>query len=111
ISNYDCGTKQGIFLTDIKEGNKTIFSLQTRLLGRVLARDILLPTGKTIARRNDEITAPLATLIPKVIKDTNTKVFVRSPLTCETQKLICQLCYGWSLAQGNLVSIGRLLVL
>ena len=40
ISNYDCGTKKGIFLTDMKEGNKTIYSLQTRLLGRVLARDI-----------------------------------------------------------------------
>jgi DNA-directed RNA polymerase subunit beta' len=28
-------------------------------------------------------------------------------LTCQTKKLVCQLCYGWSLAQGNLVPIGK----
>jgi DNA-directed RNA polymerase subunit beta' len=32
---------------------------------------------------------------------------VRSSLTCQTKKLVCQLCYGWSLAQGNLVPIGE----
>lgn len=116
ISNYDCGTKKGVFLTDIKEGNKTIFSLQTRLLGRVLARDIVkkstsdnsssshnLVQKVLLGRRNQEIDATLAVEIPKYYQ----KVFVRSALTCETQKFICQLCYGWSLAQGNLVSIGE----
>ena len=119
ISNYDCGTKKGIFLTDMKEGNKTIYSLQTRLLGRVLARDIYkkknstndttigLPAEKLVlplAKRNQEITADLSF---ELIKHAGPKIFVRSPLTCETKKLICQLCYGWSLAQGNLVSIGE----
>ncbi|EFJ39015.1 hypothetical protein VOLCADRAFT_72009, partial [Volvox carteri f. nagariensis] len=40
ISHYDCGTQKGIFLTDMKEGNKTIVSAQNRIIGRVLARDI-----------------------------------------------------------------------
>jgi hypothetical protein len=102
ISNFDCGTRRGIFLSDMKEGNKTILSLQSRLVGRVCARDINV-NGEKIAKRNHEISIDLAFLINKSTK----KVFVRSALTCETKKLVCQLCYGWSLAQGNLVSIGE----
>nr|AYQ94639.1 RNA polymerase beta'' subunit [Chlorosarcina stigmatica] len=110
ISHYDCGTKRGIFLTDMKEGNKTLYSLQNRLIGRVLAKDVKKANSTNninhdgaIAYRNQEISGDLAFDISKVCQ----KVFVRSPLTCETKKLVCQLCYGWSLAQGNLVSIGE----
>ena len=102
ISNFDCGTRRGIFLSDMKEGNKTILSLQSRLVGRVCARDIFI-NGEKIAKRNNEISIDLAYKISKEAK----KVFVRSALTCETKKLVCQLCYGWSLAQGNLVAIGE----
>jgi hypothetical protein len=103
ISNFDCGTKRGIFLTDMKEGNKTIYSLQNRLVGRVLARDIYNKQQNKVASRNVEISIDLANSIALISK----KVFVRSALTCQTKKLVCQLCYGWSLAQGNLVSIGE----
>ena len=34
-------------------------------------------------------------------------VLVRSPLTCTYTHEVCQLCYGWSMAQGNLVSLGE----
>jgi len=35
-------------------------------------------------------------------------ISIRSPLTCESAGFsICQLCYGWNLAQGRLVSIGE----
>nr|YP_009184700.1 beta'' subunit of RNA polymerase [Oogamochlamys gigantea]ALO62811.1 beta'' subunit of RNA polymerase [Oogamochlamys gigantea] len=129
ISHYDCGTQRGIFLNDMKEGKKIIYSLQNRLIGRVLAKDIYAfpwnsknsiisveineknnvkskeytqKSDYLVSLRNQEISAELAFNIVKVCN----KVFVRSPLTCETKKLVCQLCYGWSLAQGNLVSIG-----
>ena len=104
ISHYDCGTHKGIFLTDMKEGNKTIVSAQSRIIGRVLARDIYKPNSTIkIASRNQEISTDVAFEIGKV---TN-RIFVRSSLTCNTTKLLCQLCYGWSLAQGNLVSVGE----
>jgi hypothetical protein len=109
ISNFDCGTRRGIFLTNMKEGNKTIHSVSQRIVGRILARDLLKdsdsPNPIKIASRNDEVTLDLAFEIGKYFS----KVFVRSALTCETPsgKQICQLCYGWSLAQGNLVSIGE----
>lgn len=119
ISKFDCGTRRGIFLIDMKEGNKTIHSLTQRAVGRILARDLYLSSAEDtntsisennsmekkipFASRNEEITADLAFSIGKKFE----KIFVRSALTCETSKLICQLCYGWSLAQGNLVSIGE----
>jgi hypothetical protein len=118
ISNFDCGTKRGIFLNDMKEGNKTIYSLQNRLIGRVLARDIfmsakqknllksenlILNKSLKVASRNIEISSDLSISLASICK----KVFVRSALTCQTKNLVCQLCYGWSLAQGNLVGIGE----
>jgi len=102
VSNFDCGTKRGLVVREMKEGLKTIYSLDNRLLGRVLAMDIKI--GNTIlASRNTEISAPLAQVIAKNQK----KVFIRSPLTCETRKSVCQLCYGWTLGQGALVAIGE----
>nr|YP_009728199.1 beta' subunit of RNA polymerase [Colemanosphaera angeleri]QIA47173.1 beta' subunit of RNA polymerase [Colemanosphaera angeleri] len=104
ISHYDCGTQKGIFLTDMKEGNKTMVTAQSRMIGRVLARDIYKPNTKIkVFSRNQEISTDVAFEISKI---TN-KIFVRSALTCNTTKLLCQLCYGWSLAQGNLVSVGE----
>nr|BCA78146.1 RNA polymerase beta' subunit [Astrephomene gubernaculifera] len=104
ISHYDCGTQKGVFLTDIKESNKTLVSVQNRIIGRVLARDIYKPnTAIKLFSRNQEISTDLAFEITKI---TN-KIFVRSSLTCNTNKTLCQLCYGWSLAQGNLVSVGE----
>jgi hypothetical protein len=102
ISSIDCGTTRGIFLTNMKEGNKIIYSLQNRLIGRVLARDIYKNDVK-IASKNTEVSSDLAMNISLLTK----KVFVRSALTCQTNKLVCQLCYGWSLANGRLVSIGE----
>nr|YP_009185013.1 beta'' subunit of RNA polymerase [Hafniomonas laevis]ALO63066.1 beta'' subunit of RNA polymerase [Hafniomonas laevis] len=102
ISIYDCGTLEGVALTPMKEGNKLIYSLQSRLIGRVLAENII-KDGKLIAERNQELTHDLASQIANA----KTKVTIRSPLTCASKNLVCQLCYGWSLADGRLVSIGE----
>jgi len=109
VSKFDCGTQRGIFLFDMKDGTKTIYSFQNRLTGRVLAQDIIDLNNYSnknilkIALRNQEIDSKLANLISKITK----RALVRSPLTCETRKLVCQLCYGWSLATSRLVSIGE----
>nr|QQY84797.1 beta' subunit of RNA polymerase [Chaetophora lobata] len=115
VLNFDCGTKKGFYLTEMKKFNKTLYPLRQRLLGRVLAAHLynsnpVFPKKrieteelKIVARRNQEISEPLADKISKI---TN-KVFIRSPLTCDTPRLVCQLCYGWSLSEGYLVSIGE----
>jgi hypothetical protein len=107
VAKFDCETQRGIFLFDMKEGTKTIYSFQNRLLGRVLAQDLYLEESESVAlkigSRNQEIDSDLARAISKITK----KTLVRSPLTCETRKSVCQLCYGWSLATSRLVSIGE----
>jgi len=105
VSEFDCKTKRGIYIFDLKDGPKTIYSFEQRLIGRVLARDIKLPRKKRkiLANRNQEISLELAQSLAKVTK----KAIVRSPLTCQTRNLVCQLCYGWSLATQKLMSIGE----
>nr|YP_009106259.1 beta'' subunit of RNA polymerase [Interfilum terricola]AIT95127.1 beta'' subunit of RNA polymerase [Interfilum terricola] len=102
ICQLDCGTKRGIYLNTMKEGNKILLSLQNRLIGRIVAEDIKI-TKEEIIFKNQDISSALAAKIIKVKKE----VFVRSPLTCEAKNSICQLCYGWSLAHGSLVSLGE----
>lgn len=105
VSEFDCKTKRGIYIFDLKDGPKTIYSFEQRLIGRVLARDIKMPRKrrKILASRNQEISLELAQSLAKVTK----KAIVRSPLTCQTRNLVCQLCYGWSLATQKLMSIGE----
>ena len=105
VSEFDCKTKRGIYIFDLKDGPKTIYSFEQRLIGRVLARDIKMPRKKRkmLAKRNQEISTELAQSLAKVTK----KAIVRSPLTCQTRNLVCQLCYGWSLATQKLMSIGE----
>ena len=57
----------------------------------------------TVAARDTEISPNLAFKIAR-LKD---KVVVRSSLTCACTREVCQLCYGWSLSQGKLVSLGE----
>ena len=107
ISLFDCKTNRGIFVFDMKEGNQTLSSFQSRLVGRVLANDIFVTDKGTksicIGYRNQEISNELATKMAQLAK----KAFVRSPLTCQSSKFVCQLCYGWSLSRNKLVSLGE----
>jgi DNA-directed RNA polymerase subunit beta' len=103
VRETDCGTMNGISITSIRENEKIIFSLEERILGRVLAQDILFQNNY-IARRNQDISASLASQIIKVKKHS---LLVRSPLTCKANRSVCQYCYGWSLAYGNLVDLGE----
>ena len=90
----DCQTKKGIV---IKDNN-----LENRLIGRVLFQDILLNQTK-ILKKNTLISQHLAKQIVSEYK----AIVVRSPLTCQTEKSVCQLCYGLDLSQGKLVSLGE----
>jgi len=105
IREVDCGTTRGIPLRAMKDGDRTLIPLRTRLLGRVLAANVVHPeTGEVIAERNQDISDDLANLIDSSGVE---EVFVRSPLTCEATRSVCQHCYGWSLAHAKLVDIGE----
>lgn len=98
IGWMNCGTTRGISLGNMIVENKIILPLQNRLVGRVLAQDV-----QPIAVKNQQISLELAYKIAKLKES----VLVRSPLTCKHKKFLCQFCYGWSLAYGNLVAMGE----
>lgn len=105
VREVDCGTTRGIPIASMKDEDRILIPLSDRLLGRVAAKDVLDPkTGETLCRRNtafDDLTAE------RIFKRGVEEVMVRSPLTCEATRSVCQLCYGWSLAHGTLVDMGE----
>ena len=80
-------------------------SLFEELLGRVLSKAVYHPVTKAlIAQKDQQISRNLL----KVFNQLNIhKLYIRSPLTCNLYRSICQKCYGWDLANENLVDIGE----
>ena len=114
ITKFDCKTTQGIWLSAITENNQIIYSLEKRLMGRVLAENIYFPyidletkKKKTIQwsyfKKNQQLDLTNAKLLAKCF----TRVLVRSPLRCLKKKRLCQLCYGWTLPHAYLAPIGE----
>ncbi len=105
IETQDCGTHEGIYAEALREGEEVIESLGERILGRVLQEDVIhQDTGEVLAKANTLVDEALA----KKIQDSGVeRVFIRSTLTCDSRRGICQLCYGRNLATGRLVDIGE----
>jgi DNA-directed RNA polymerase subunit beta' len=105
IRELDCGTQRGVPVRSMTDGERVLIPLKDRLLGRVAAVDIVHPeTGEVIVARNEAISNDIAKLIGKAKIE---EVVVRSPLTCEATRSVCQQCYGWSLAHASLVDLGE----
>ncbi|MEH1864934.1 MAG: DNA-directed RNA polymerase subunit beta'' [Nostoc sp.] len=105
IREFDCGTTRGLAIRPMTEGAKTLIPLGTRLMGRVIGEDVVHPvTKELIAARNSPIPEDLA---KKIEKSGVGEVVVRSPLTCEAARSVCQHCYGWSLAHAKMVDLGE----
>ncbi|MGA1262386.1 MAG: DNA-directed RNA polymerase subunit beta' [Prochlorothrix sp.] len=105
VRELDCGTKRGLSVGHVKDGDQIRVNLSDRLFGRVLAEDALHPeTGEVVIPMNEPISAEMTEAL-KVAGIAEVKV--RSPLTCEAARSVCQLCYGWSLAHQHLVDLGE----
>ena len=106
IREKDCLAKHS-FLFSIKDhqdlkSNSMIFN---KLLGRVLAKSICDPkTNELLVHSGTQITPNLIELFQekKIVN-----FYIRSPLTCNLYRAICQKCYGWDLANETLVDIGE----
>ena len=97
IREKDCLTTHS-FLILLDKNNENI-------LGRILNKPILDPkTGNLIAKTNTQITS---SLLEELKQKQVQKLYIRSPLTCNLYRAICQKCYGWDLANENLVDIGE----
>ena len=98
---------RGIEVEAITEGSGVIESLEDRIVGRVLAEDILDSEGNLVASVNDEIDKVLAKKIAAVRMKTTGKVKIRSVLTCKSQFGVCIKCYGSDLANQSPVEVGE----
>jgi len=105
VVEHDCGTENGIEVTAIAEGGEILEQLRDRIVGRVSAEDVYDPIeGTLICPVNVEITETLANQIQEAGIE---RVRIRSALTCETDRGVCQQCYGRMLATGRMVELGE----
>ncbi|MBN1150445.1 DNA-directed RNA polymerase subunit beta' [candidate division WOR-3 bacterium] len=105
ITEEDCGTIKGIEIQALTEGGEIIEPLSDRIEGRFALDDIEDPqTHEIIVREGEVISKELALKIE--YKNIN-KVKIRSVLTCEAERGLCQKCYGKDLSTGKIVSIGE----
>ncbi|GAA6133183.1 DNA-directed RNA polymerase subunit beta' [Halopseudomonas sabulinigri] len=105
ITQPDCGTDNGLLMSPHIEGGDIVEPLGERVLGRVVARDVVKPGS-------DETIVAAGTLIDEqwvefLEKNSVDEVIVRSPITCDTHYGVCATCYGRDLARGHLINIGE----
>ncbi len=104
VTESDCGTTKGIYVEPIVESGEIIEALRDRIVGRVALEDQIDYEGNVIVAVNHEITEELAAAIQTAGIE---RVKIRSVLTCESKRGVCQLCYGRNLATGRLVERGE----
>ena len=105
VREHDCGTHEGITVSDIKDGNQVIEKLQERLEGRYPLEDIIDPkTKEVIVDTNTMITEKIA---EKIVEAGYETVKVRSALGCHSKHGVCAKCYGMGLATRKEVNIGE----
>ncbi len=106
VREEDCGTFNGIDVSDIIENGKEIEPLIERIIGRTALNDIHHPEDAdyVIVSGGEEINEAKA----KIIVDSGIlKVKIRSVLTCDTKSGVCRKCYGRNLSTGRLIELGE----
>ena len=105
VREEDCGSQEGLYVYDIKDGNQLIEKIQERLIGRYLVNDLKNPeTGELIVDNNTMITEEMA---DKIVEAGIDRVEVRTVLACRAKHGVCQKCYGMGLARHQRVEIGE----
>jgi DNA-directed RNA polymerase subunit beta' len=105
ITEEDCGTILGLEMTALKEGEDIIEPLSDRIVGNVALEKVIDPI-------DDEELVQAGELIDEeaadAIEDSGIQmVKIRSVLTCESRRGVCQQCYGRNLATMKTVDIGE----
>ena len=105
VREHDCGTDDGIIVSDIMDGNEVIEPMADRLEGRTIIGDLVSPeTGELIAADGDMITHDKAA---EIVKSGIKEVKIRSVVKCRSKVGICSKCYGMNLATAKPVDIGE----
>jgi len=105
VTMHDCGTHEGIEVTEIVENGTQIESLADRIMGRVLSSDVIDPVSNEILFTEGTLlgVGEVKTIVDSGIKS----VSIRTPITCKAEKGVCAKCYGVNLGEGKLVKPGE----
>ncbi|SDX57323.1 DNA-directed RNA polymerase subunit beta' [Nitrosomonas oligotropha] len=105
VTEEDCGTGNGVVVKALVEGGEIIEALRERILGRVVANDLINPENQEVVFASGALLDEDAVdLIESLGID---EVKVRTPLTCETRYGLCAKCYGRDLGRGTPVNVGE----
>ncbi len=105
ITNDDCGTFEGVKMTPLIEGGDVVEPLRERVLGRVVAEDVIKPgTDEVLVERNTLLDEALVDMLEQNSVD---QMMVRSVITCDNDFGVCANCYGRDLARGHMVAKGE----
>ena len=105
VREDDCGTRKGIWVSKIMDGNEVIEPLRDRLIGRFVIGDVINPeTKEVIIADNNMITDEIADAIVAAGIE---KVLIRTILECKAKHGVCSHCYGADLASSKPVNVGE----
>ncbi len=116
IFEEDCGDKKG---TEVirKDAEDTGQSFSFKLVGRIVLENIKDPQVAMGGEKNQSFSKKVLIVKANEIIDWNAaaqineakidKVLVRSPLSCQSLRGVCQKCYGWDLGRNHLVKMGE----
>jgi DNA-directed RNA polymerase subunit beta' len=105
VREEDCGSTRGIWVRNIRpDDEKARYYLETRIDGRVLAREVTLADGSELPAGTK-----VGIELMEALRDDPTvnEIMVRSVLTCESKLGICGACYGRSLAADQAIELGE----
>jgi DNA-directed RNA polymerase subunit beta' len=100
IKKPNCNTYNCQLVLLLKRSKKYYFKTLDQLLGRVLARSLVIKEISLFV--GQDICLYLARKLMLL-----RKVYIRSPFTCKLNEGVCQLCYGWNLSYGRIVELGE----
>ena len=123
IREDDCGTREGITVSEISENGQVIETFADRLHGRYLTDPVVdAETGEVLIDAATMMTSKHAAVLENHKWTQNTvegvysydpegeeppKVKIRSVLDCRARSGVCAKCYGMNMATGELVGAGE----
>ena len=104
ITEHDCGTSRGLHMTSLIEGGDVVEPLSERVLGRVVAQDVLSADNVVLIKQGTLLDEAWVSRLDDLAVD---HILVRSIITCESRVGVCSSCYGRDLARGHMVNVGE----
>ena len=105
VREEDCGDDKGVLLTK-KESDEIGEALLIRILGRFALSDIKKPGGRKVVVKTGELITQEHIRELEAAGEDLQEAHVRSLMTCQLYRGVCQKCYGYDLSYNHLVKLG-----